>query len=120
VTEKKEEQKGRKPLTKEQIKEVARKRYEEKTQEPKEKSYDKPTKDYGDEDKKSYDKNGTKKWDKKKKSPNKFLGKDKDGKAIFSGKSGERNHRYDGTPRDKWDAPKGRTINIKARKPKEE
>ena len=104
---------GRKSMSKEQIKEVAKKRYEEKTQEPKEKTY-KPKKDYGDE--------GKKNWDKKKKSPNKFLGKDENGKAIFSGKSGDRNHRYDGTPRDKWDAPKktGRTINIKARKPKEE
>ncbi|MFK5938187.1 MAG: hypothetical protein QM497_07305 [Sulfurimonas sp.] len=109
---------GRKPMTKEQIKEVAKKRYEEKTQEPQEKTYDKPKKDYGDEDKKSYDKNGKKNWDKKKKSPNKFLGKDDSGKAIFSGKSGERNHHYDGTP--KGPRKVGRTINIKARKPKEE
>ena len=119
----KETEPGRKPMSKEQIKEVAKKRYEESTQEPKEKTYDKPREGaHGYEDKKSYDKNGAKNWDKKKKAPNKFLGKDENGKPIFSGKSGERNHRYDGTPRGKWDAPKktGRTINIKARKPKEE
>jgi len=104
-----------KPMSKEQIKEVAKKRYEEKTSEPKEKTYDKPKRDYGDEDKKSYDKNGKKNWDKKKKAPNKFLGKDENGKAIFSGKSGDRNHHYNGTPKKA-----GRTINIKARKPKEE
>ncbi len=105
----------RKTMSKEQIKEVAKKRYEEKTGEPKEKTYDKPKRDYGDEDKKSYDKNGKKNWDKKKKAPNKFLGKDKNGKAIFSGKSGDRNHHYDGTPKTS-----GRTINIKALKPKED
>lgn len=127
----KEEVYGRKPLTKVQIKEVAKQRYEAKTQEPKEKTYDKkPKREY--EDKKSYDKAGTKKdfkksdssdkWAKKNKTPNKFLGKDDNGKPIFSGKSGERNHRHDGTPRDKYDAPKkvGKKINIKARKPKDE
>ena len=127
---------GRKPMTQEQIKEVAKKRYEEKTGEPKERSYDKPKRDYGDEDKKSYDKTCAKKefkkdfsksdsagkWDKKKKEPNKYLGKDENGKAKFSGKSGDRNHGHDGTPKDKSNAPSkvGRTINIKARKPKEE
>lgn len=39
------------------------------------------------------------KWEKGGKKPNKFLGKDEKGKAIFSGKSGERNHKYDGTPK---------------------
>ena len=126
----KETEPGRKPMSKEQIKEVAKKRYEEKTQEPQEKIYDKPKRDY--DDKKSYNQEGKKnsfnksdsddRWAKKKKAPNKFLGKDENGKPIFSGKSGDRNHRYDGTPQDKWGAPKktGRTINIKARKPKEE
>ncbi|MEN8303757.1 MAG: hypothetical protein ABFQ64_06790 [Campylobacterota bacterium] len=119
-----------KKMTKDKIKEVAKKRYDEKTQEPKEKTY-KPKRDYGDEEKKAYDKSGKKKdfkksdsagkWDKKKKEENKFLGYDENGKAKFSGKSGERNHRYDGTPKDKWGAPKkvGRKINIKARKPSE-
>ena len=125
---KKEETYGRKPLTKEQIKEVAKQRYEAKTQEPKEKDFDKkPKRDYGDEEKKSYNKHGQKnnfkksdsddKWAKKKKSPNKFLGKDENGKAIFSGKSGDRNHRYDGTPKNQ---KVGKTINITARKHKEE
>lgn len=131
VVEKSPEKPGPKKMTKEQIKEVAKKRYDEKTQEPQEKTY-KPKRDYGDEDKKSYDKGGQKKdfkksdssgkWDKKKKEENKFLGYDDNGKAKFSGKSGDRNHRHDGTPKDKWDAPKkvGRKINIKARKPSDE
>ena len=60
--------------------------------------------------------------EKKKKAPNKFLGKDENGKAIFSGKSGERNHRYDGTPKDRYNAPKkvGKAIKIKSRKPSED
>jgi len=57
----------------------------------------------------------------KPKPKNKFLGKDENGKAIFSGKDGARNHRHDGTPREKQEAPKagGRKISIKAIKPKE-
>ena len=114
----KEEVYHKKSLSKDQIKEVAKQRYEAKTQEPKEKKQDKkPKREYDDKKSPSSDK-----WAKKKKTPNKFLGKDENGKAIFSGKSGERNHRYDGTPRDKYDAPKtvGKKINIKARKPKKE
>jgi len=111
-----------KKMTKSQITEVAKKRYEEKTGEPKPKREYKDKKDFKDKkpfDKnKSFDKPTDDKWAKKKKEPNKYLGKDENGKAIFSGKSGERNHRYDGTPRDKYDAPKkvGRKINIKALK----
>jgi len=131
VIEKKEDDRPYRKMTKDQIREEAKKRYDKVTAEPKEKSY-KPKKDYGDEDRKSYSKDGKKKefkksdsagkWDKKKKEPNKFLGYDDNGKAKFSGKSGERNHRHDGTPRDKWDAPKkvGKKINIKARKAKDE
>ena len=56
-------------------------------------------------------------WEKKKKVPNKFLGKDEDGKAQFSGKTGDRNHSFDGTPREKKDykMPKktGRSVTIK-------
>jgi len=98
---------AKKPLTKDQIKEVAKKRYEDSTQEAEKKPYDKT-------------KSKDERWDKKKKESNKFLGKDENGKAIFSGKSGDRNHRYDGTPRDKHETPKktGRTINIKALKKK--
>jgi len=89
-----------KKLSKDEIKAVAKKRYEAKTGEPK------PKKEFKKSDKKA---------------PNKFLGKDENGKAIFSGKTGDRNHRYDGTPRDKYDAPKkvGRKINIKAMKSKD-
>lgn len=59
---------------------------------------------------------------KQNKKPNKFLGKDENGKAKFSGKSGERNHRYDGKPKEPQEAPKnaGRKISIKERKPKED
>jgi len=98
-----------KKLSKDEIKAVAKKRYEAKTGEPK------PKKEFQKSDK-------NEKWAKKKKAENKFLGKDENGKAIFSGKTGDRNHRYDGTPRDKYEMPKkvGRKINIKARKPKEE
>ena len=35
----------------------------------------------------------------KEKKESKYLGKDENGKPIFSSKSGERNHRYDGTPK---------------------
>ncbi len=96
-----------KKLSKDEIKAVAKKRYEEKTGETT------PKKEFKKSDKDD-------KWAKKKKTPNKFLGKDENGKAIFSGKSGERNHRYDGTPKDRYDTPKkvGRKINIKAIKPK--
>jgi len=101
--EKKEEvqKQPTKKLSKDEIKAVAKKRYEAKTSEPK------PKKEFKKSDKKA---------------PNKFLGKDENGKAIFSGKTGDRNHRYDGTPRDKYDAPKkvGRKINIKAMKPKKD
>jgi len=123
VVEKEIDPKAKKPLSKDDIKEVAKKRYEQSTQEPK-KAYDKPKGDFKKDDKfKKNDKfKKDDKWAKKKKAPNKFLGKDENGKAIFSGKSGERNHRYDGTPRDKYDAPKviGKKINIKALKPKKE
>ncbi|MEA3229127.1 MAG: hypothetical protein U9P38_08670 [Campylobacterota bacterium] len=113
-------------MTQGKIKEVAKKRYDAKLGEPKEISK-KPKRNY-DNDRKSYDKEGKKqnfkksdssdKWAKKKKEPNKFLGYDESGKAKFSGKSGERNHRFDGTPKDKYDAPTkvGRKISIKSRK----
>ena len=131
-----EEYPSRKPLTRDQIKEVAKKRFEDSTQEPEQKSYEKKSyedkkpydkKPYEKSDKKPYDKKKSfdkpdDRWDKKKKEPNKFLGEDENGKSIFSGKSGERNHRHDGTPRDRYDAPKkkGRTIPIKALKKKED
>lgn len=77
--------------------------------------YDKPKKEGETSERKPFEKP---KYDKK---PNKFLGKDESGKAKFSGKSGERNHRYDGKPKESIEAPKnvGRKISIKALKPKE-
>ncbi len=82
-------------------------------------------------EKKSYDKKPYDKSEKPKKAPqgkkqNKFLGYDENGKAIFSGKSGERNHRYDGKPKDFSETtaqkPKkvGKTIQIKELKKKED
>jgi len=114
VEAKKEETPSKyKKLSKSQITEIAKKRHEDATVEKK--KSDKPKNDFKKDD-------SSNKWEKKKKAPNKFLGKDENGKAMFSGKSGERNHRYDGTPRDRYDAPKkvGKKINIKARKPKED
>lgn len=82
--------------------------------------YDRPKRDGESSERKSFDK--PKRDDQKDRKPNKFLGKDESGKAKFSGKSGDRNHRYDGTPKDKFEAPKsvGRKIPIKARKPQED
>ena len=95
--------------------------YDEQTGEPK------PKKEYKSDDKKDFKKDFKKsdkddKWAKKKKEPNKYLGKDENGKAIFSGKSGERNHRHDGTTRDASYPPKkvGRKINIKSLKKSED
>ncbi|MDQ7045291.1 MAG: hypothetical protein Q9M32_05185 [Sulfurimonas sp.] len=78
-------------------------------------------KDYGDKksfgDKKPYEKKSfsddKKPWDKKEKQDNKFIGKDENGKAIFSGKSGDRNHSYDGTPRPRAPKLTGKKISIK-------
>lgn len=106
--------KARKKLTKDEITEIAKKRHEDATfikPEYVKPKFDKKPKQDGDD-----------KWAKKKKAPNEFLGKDENGKAKFSGKSGDRNHRHDGTPKERFDAPKkvGKKISIKARKPKEE
>ncbi len=82
------------------------------------KSSDRPKHDRPKRDEESKDKKFNK-FAKSDKKPNKFLGKDENGKAKFSGKSGERNHRYDGKPKD-TPAPKntGRIIPIKERKEK--
>lgn len=117
-----------KKMSKDQIKEVAKKRYDEKTGEPKpKKEFKKNDKKFDDKPKRDYksdsrDDKKSRSWEKKDKPKNKFLGKDENGKAIFSGKSGDRNHRYDGTQRDKYDAPKkvGKKINIKALKKRED
>ncbi|MFA5234863.1 MAG: hypothetical protein WC390_10730 [Sulfurimonas sp.] len=78
--------------------------------------YDKPKRDGESSERKPFEKP---KYDKK---PNKFLGKDENGKAKFSGKSGDRNHRHDGSKKETTEAPKnvGRKISIKERKPKED
>lgn len=93
--------------------------------------YDRPKKDGEITERKPFDKpkydkskkDGEKsdKFAKTNKKPNKFLGRDENGKGKFSGKSGERNHRYDGKPKEQKEAPKnvGRKIPIKERKPKE-
>lgn len=99
-----------KKMSKADIKVEAKKRFDATTQTAEKKEH-KVKKEYAKSDDK---------WSKKPKPKNKFLGKDENGKAIFSGKDGERNHRYDGTPREKHPAPKagGRKISIKAIKPK--
>jgi len=66
----------------------------------------------------------SKPYDKKKNAT--YMGKDENGKAIFSAKSKERNHRYDGTPRTEEEKranaeskrPK-RSIQVKSLKPKD-
>ncbi|MEE8588287.1 MAG: hypothetical protein V3S80_02950 [Sulfurimonadaceae bacterium] len=54
--------------------------------------------EYNKKNQEERDEKRAKAWAKQKKE-SKYLGKDEDGKPIFSGKTGERNHRYDGTAR---------------------
>jgi len=123
--EKRETKPKQKQMSKQDIKDVAKKRYEEGTRDPNEpkkefknpqgdKKFDKP-RTQRDDDK-------AKQWEKKKKAPNKFLGKDEKGKALFSGKSGDRNHRHDGSPKERYDTPKkvGKKISIKSLKKPED
>ncbi len=74
-------------------------------------------KPYSDKPKRDYD--DKKPWDKKEKSENKFIGKDENGKAIFSGKSGDRNHRHDGTPKGRSPKLTGKKISIATLKKKD-
>ena len=81
------------------------------------------SKPWENKDKKPYsndNKGDRKPWEKKERKENKFLGKDESGKAIFSGKSGDRNHRHDGTPRAKAPKLTGKRISIKPIKKKED
>lgn len=127
--QKKEEEKPKYParkMTRDQIKDEAKKRYEKNLNSDEKPKFDKPKKEFKS-DKKPYnnskrDNSKDNRWAKKDKKPNKFLGKDENGKAIFSGKSGERNHHYDGTPKDRFSKPKkvGRKIQIKALKEKKQ
>lgn len=83
---------------------------------------DKDKKPWADKAKKSYsdDSRGDKKpWEKKEKQENKYLGKDENGKAVFSGKSGDRNHHFDGTSKTKAPKLTGKTISIKGKTKKE-
>ncbi len=83
------------------------------------KPWDKDKKDDKSGFKKPFDKDGKsgfkKPYDKDKKSST-FLGKDENGKAIFSGKSGDRNHRHDGSKRESAPVLTGKKINIKSLK----
>jgi len=54
--------------------------------------------EYNRKNQEERDEKRKKAWAKQKKE-SKYLGKDEDGKPIFSGKTGERNHRHDGTAR---------------------
>ena len=81
---------------------------------------EKPKREFKDKKPYSNDNKGDRKpWEKKERKDNKFLGKDENGKAIFSGKSGDRNHRHDGTPRAKPTKLTGKKISIKTLKKKE-
>jgi len=77
---------------------------------------DRPKKPYSKDDSKGE----RKPWEKKDKKDNKFLGKDENGKAIFSGKSGDRNHSYDGTPKQRAPKLTGKKISIQSLKKKED
>ena len=55
--------------------------------------------EYNQKNQEERDEKRKKAWAKQKKEST-YMGKDEDGKPIFSAKTGERNHRYDGTPRD--------------------
>lgn len=84
-------------------------------------SYEKkaPAKNYEKKDyKKDYKKPN--KWDAKKKSESKYIGKDENGKPMFSGKTNDRNHAYNGKPKNTDAARKPRKINVKSIKPKED
>lgn len=54
--------------------------------------------EYNKNNQEERDEKRAKAWAKQKKE-SKYLGKDEDGKPMFSGKTGERNHRHDGTAR---------------------
>lgn len=99
------------------------------------KPYDKDKKPYSgekkpyDPDRKPYDKDKKpysaekKPYDASKKKTNNFLGYDANGKAMFSGKSGDRNHKYDGTQKGAEDRAlkkTGKTFLIKELKKKED
>ena len=83
------------------------------------KTWDKDKKDYNSDRKPREDRGERKPWDKKDKEESRYIGKDENGKSIFSGKSGERNHRYDGTPKGKPTRLTGKKISIKDLKKKD-
>lgn len=81
------------------------------------KSYPPRDREFRDGDKKP--------WENKPKRDSKYIGKDENGKPMFSGKSGERNHRFDGKPKDfssneKTFKKEPKRFDIKGKKPKEE
>lgn len=59
-------------------------------------------------------------WGDKNKEKSRYIGKDENGKAMFSGKTRERNHSYDGTPKESVPKRIPKKINIKSIKPKKE
>jgi len=75
--------------------------------------------EYNRKNQEERDEKRKKAWAKQKKE-SKYLGKDEDGKPIFSGKTGERNHRYDGTARsedEKRENPKYKSKKMGGSKP---
>ncbi len=78
--------------------------------------------EYNRKNQEERDEKRKKAWAKQKKEST-YLGKDEDGKAIFSGKTGERNHRYDGTARteeEKRENPKYKSKKMGGSKPWDE
>jgi len=75
--------------------------------------------EYNRKNQEERDEKRKKAWAKQKKE-SKYLGKDEDGKPIFSGKTGERNHHYDGTARsdeEKRENPKYKSKKMGGSKP---
>jgi len=75
--------------------------------------------EYNRKNQEERDEKRKKAWAKQKKE-SKYLGKDEDGKPIFSGKTGERNHHYDGTARsddEKRENPKYKSKKVGGSKP---
>jgi len=111
--------KGKKPYKKDDSR-GGKKPWEDKEKKP---WGDKEKKPWDDKAKKPFNKDDNrgdrKPWDKKEKTESKYIGVDENGKALFSGKSGERNHHYDGTPKARPPRLTGKKISIKALKKKD-
>ncbi|RLA69315.1 MAG: hypothetical protein DRG24_08660 [Epsilonproteobacteria bacterium] len=102
-------------------------RYDRKTsRDAAEKNADKPAHQHSEKGDRNHDNKPNrddkrpprKAYDSKSKDSEKsrYMGKDENGKPIFSGKSGERNHRYDGTPKSDAEKRAPRKFGVKSLK----